>query len=151
MMAANVRPASLDVAGNPSEDREPASAGETAAYQGPDRRDGVRVTARLAGKLISADGFLHPDCTVLDLSLNGARVQISAIIRLPPPAALLLVDEGLLFDAAVAWRRGNETGLVFTSRHDLSESEPPDRPGLRDLWMDWLRARAGRLDEPPAA
>jgi hypothetical protein len=115
--------------------------GQTEAYQGPDRRDGVRVAARLAGKLISADGFLHPDCTVLDLSLNGARVQISAIIRLPPPAALLLIDEGLLFDAAVAWRRGNETGLVFTSRHDLSEGEPPDRPGLYDLWMGWLRAR----------
>ncbi len=142
MMAATARPASGDIAGKPSADRASGSACEPAAYQGLDRRDGVRVAARLAGKLISADGFLHPDCTVLDLSLNGARIQISAIIRLPPPAALLLVDEGLLFDAAVAWRRGNETGLVFTTRHDLSEGEPPERPGLRDLWMGWLRARA---------
>jgi hypothetical protein len=142
MMAANARPASGDVAGDPSEDRATAFTGESAAYQGPDRRDRPRAATRMAGKLISADGFLHPDCTVLDLSVNGARVQISAIIRLPPPAALLLVDEGLLFDAAVAWRRGNETGLVFTSRHDLSDGEPADRPGLRDLWMGWLRARA---------
>ena len=150
MMAAKAKPASLDVASNPSENREPVSAGQTVTYQGPDRRDGVRVAARLAGKLISADGFLHPDCIVLDLSLNGARVQISSIIRLPPPAALLLIEEGLLFDAAIAWRRGNETGLVFTSRHDLSESEPAERPGLRDLWMGWLRARAQRPDERPA-
>lgn len=144
MMAASARPDSLEVASNPGADRGPASAVQTAAYQGPERRDAPRAATRLAGKLISADGFLHPDCTVLDLSLNGARVQISAIIRLPPPAALLLIDEGLLFDAAVAWRRGNETGLVFTSRHDLSESEPAERPGLRDLWMNWLRARAGQ-------
>jgi hypothetical protein len=142
MMAANARPASEDVASNPSKDRAPAPADQMAAYEGPDRRDQPRAVARLAGKLISADGFLHPDCTVLDLSVNGARVQISAIIRLPPPAALLLVEEGLLFDAAIAWRRGNETGLVFTSRHDLSDGEPPERPGLRDLWMGWLRARA---------
>jgi hypothetical protein len=142
MMAANARPAPEDGAGNPSAGRATASAGQTAPYQGPERRDRPRAVARLAGKLISADGFLHPDCTVLDLSVNGARVQISAIIRLPPPAALLLVEEGLLFDAAIAWRRGNETGLVFTSRHDLSDGEPPERPGLRDLWMGWLRARA---------
>jgi hypothetical protein len=142
IMAANARPAPGGVAGNPSEDRATVIAGDLVAYGGPERRDRPRAVARLAGKLISADGFLHPDCTVLDLSVNGARVQISAIIRLPPPAALLLVDEGLLFDAAIAWRRGNETGLVFTSRHDLSDGEPADRPGLRDLWMGWLRARA---------
>jgi hypothetical protein len=139
-MAANTTPVSWDVASNPNTDGASASVGQTAAYEGPERRHGPRVAARLAGKLTSGDGFLHPDCTVLDLSLNGARVQISAIIRLPPPAALVLVDEGLLFDAAVAWRRGNETGLVFTGRHDLSESEPPNRPGLRDLWLGWLRA-----------
>jgi hypothetical protein len=141
-MAANAKPAPRDVASNPSDNHPLASARLSAGYQGPERREGARVAARLAGKVISADGFLHPDCTVLDLSVNGARIQISAIIRLPPPAALLLVDEGLLFDAAVAWRRGNETGLVFTSRHDLSEGEPPERPGLRDLWLGWRHAKA---------
>jgi hypothetical protein len=140
MAAAHATQGSWDTASNPRLDRAPAPPGASADYRGHERRDGPRVATRLAGKLISADGFLHPDCTVLDLSRNGARVHISAAIRLPPPAALLLVDEGLLFDAAVAWRRGNETGLVFTSRHDLRISEPRERPGLRDLWLSWTGA-----------
>jgi hypothetical protein len=137
MAAAHATQGSWDTASNSRLDRAPAAPGAIADYHGHERREGTRVATRLAGKLISADGFLHPDCTVLDLSRNGARVHISAAIRLPPPAALLLVDEGLLFDAAVAWRRGNETGLVFTSRHDLRISEPRERPGLRKLWLSW--------------
>jgi hypothetical protein len=137
MAAAHARHASWDLANDPEFDREPAPSVNVAAYSGRERRDGPRVPTLLAGKLISADGFLHPDCAVLDLSRNGARVHISAAIRLPPPVALLLVREGLLFDAAVAWRRGNETGLVVTGRHDLRISEPPERRGIGALWLGW--------------
>jgi ribonucleotide monophosphatase NagD (HAD superfamily) len=56
-----------------------------------------------------------------------------------------LIGDGLLFDAAVAWRRGNETGLVFTGVHDLHESEPAERPGLRNLWLGWYSA----MPHPP--
>jgi hypothetical protein len=110
-----------------------------------ERRAEARVPTVLPGKLVSADGFLHPNCTVLDLSRTGARVYISAAVRLPPPLGLLLIGDGLLFDSAVAWRRGNETGLVFTGTNDLHEADPPERPGLRDLWLGWRR----ELVHPP--
>ncbi len=123
--------------------REPEPVVGAAPYGGPERRDTPRVRTLLAGKIISGDGFLSPDCTVIDLSSNGARVRISGGVTLPPPAGLLLVREGLLFDAAIAWRRGDETGLVFTGVHDLQLGDPPERRGLQALWEIWSRVQRG--------
>jgi hypothetical protein len=95
---------------------------------GAARRDGPRVETSLPGKILSGDGFLSPDCVICDLSPRGARVRIAGGIRLPPPVALLLTQEGLLFDAAVAWRRGNETGLVLKGCRDLLTMVRPERP-----------------------
>ena len=111
-------------------------------YTGSERRSVARARGNLVGKLVAGDGFLSPDCLVTELSPRGARVRIAITIKLPPPAALLLVDAGLLLDAEIAWRRGEETGLVFTGRHDLRSGGDPARPGLRELWLE-LRPRPG--------
>jgi hypothetical protein len=105
-------------------------------HSGPERRDSPRTRTLLKAKIVSGDGFLSPDCAVVDLSLNGARVRISAAIRLPPPVSLLLVYDGMLFDAAVAWRRGDETGLVFTGQHDLRSEICHAAPALKALWAE---------------
>lgn len=112
-----------------------------APYGGSERRDGPRVETSLAGKIISGDGFLSPACIVTDLSPRGARVRIGREIRLPPPVALLLIEERLLFDAAVASRRGDDTGLVLKGYRDfrtdvpLSDRQQP-RSGWRCCWRD---------------
>jgi hypothetical protein len=106
------------------------------AYGGPNRRADQRRRTLLAGKIVSGDGFISADCTVRDLSFSGARVKISRIVRLPPPVALMLIRDGLLFDAAVAWRRGDEAGLVFKEQHDLRTDTEPARRRVRALWIE---------------
>jgi hypothetical protein len=113
---------------SPPPDRRGPPPMVTAPYAGSERRDGPRVETSLPGKIISGDGFLSPACVVCDLSPRGARVRIAGGIRLPPPVALLLTEEGLLFDAAVAWRRGDETGLVLKGCRDLLTDVRPEPP-----------------------
>ena len=121
--------------GLPVRDRAPAPA-PVAAYRGSERRADPRLRTLLAGKIVSGDGFISADCTVRDLSLSGARVEISRVVRLPPPVALMLIRDGLLFDAAVAWRRGDEAGLVFKEPHDLRTDTNPVRRSVRALWAE---------------
>ena len=122
--------------GLPVRDRAPHPMPDHEACRGPDRRADQRLRTLLAGKIISGDGFISANCTIRDLSLKGARVEISRIVRLPPPVALMLIRDGLLFYAVVAWRRGDETGLVFKDPHDLLTELDPARRRVRALWTE---------------
>jgi hypothetical protein len=101
-----------------------------------DRRVEPRARTLLAGKLIIGMGasFLSPGCTIIDLSEHGARVRIAGCVRLPPPVALLMTREGVLVDAAVAWRREDEAGLALRERYDLRHDVDPLHRHVRALW-----------------
>ena len=107
--------------------------------EGPDggeRRARVRHRTLLAGKIIVADGYISADCTILDLSDSRARGRIPGSVILPPPLGLLIVRDGVFYDAAIAWRRADHTGLVFNARHDLRTDEDPGRRGARAIWRE---------------
>jgi hypothetical protein len=101
---------------------------------GENRRIASRARTLLAGKIIIGKGLISPDCVIRDLSLSGARVRISAETDLPPRVRLLAIKEGLLFEANVAWRRGDQTGLAFVGQCDLHGDVDPARSGVRALW-----------------
>ena len=50
----------------------------------------------------------------------------------------MLIRDGLLFDAAVAWRRGDEAGLVFKAPHDLRTDTDPALHRVRALWTELI-------------
>jgi hypothetical protein len=103
---------------------------------GPDHRVGRRVRTLLSGKIIIGNGLMSPDCVIRDLSPSGARVRITRTIELPSSVELLVIKDGLLFDATVAWRRGNEAGLVFSGHHDLRGNIDPANRAARALWVE---------------
>jgi hypothetical protein len=105
-------------------------------YGRPERRAEPRVRTFLAGQIVSGDGFISAACTIRDLSLTGARVEVSREAILPPPVALMLVRDGLLFDAVVAWRRADETGLVLRGQHDLYTDLGRIPRRVRALWAE---------------
>jgi hypothetical protein len=112
-----------------------------------ERRSAVRSPTLLQGKVIVGDALYSADCVIIDLSATGARVRVSRNIRLGPPLSLLFVTDGRLVDVAVAWRRGDETGFVFTGEHDLKTDAHPNRRQIRDLW-EALLSRAADPGEP---
>jgi hypothetical protein len=107
---------------------------------GENRRISGRVRTLLAGKLIIAQSGISLDCLIRNLSTGGARVRVNAETDLPPKVSLLLVKEGLLFETNVSWRRGDQIGLTFEGRYDLSGDVDPARRGARALWAQ-LTAR----------
>jgi hypothetical protein len=110
------------------------------AFDGADRRTGMvrraapRARSLLAGKIIIGDGRESHDCVVRNLSTKGARVRVAGAVNLPGTVGLLVVKEGLLFDAAIAWRRGDQIGLTFSGQHDLREDVDPAHRQARALW-----------------
>ena len=118
-------------------DTDPASEPEYTGAErrtGETRRLGARSRSLLTPKIVLDDGAVSYDCVIRNLSIKGARVGIPSSIGLPGEVGLLVVKEGLLFDAAIAWRRGDQIGLTFTGQHDLREAADPAHRGVRALW-----------------
>ncbi len=101
---------------------------------GATRRGGSRARSLLTGKIIIGDGRECHDCVVRNLSAKGAHVRIAGTVNLPGTVGLLVVKEGLLFDAAIAWRRGEQIGLTFSGQHDLRYDTDPAHRRARALW-----------------
>src|SRR5580658_3153027 len=100
------------------------------------RRRARRARTLLAGKIIIEKGLIAHDCVIRAFNSGGARVRISAATEMPPKVGLLVIKEGLLFEAGVAWRRGDETGLAFVGQYDLRGDVDPARKGVRALWAE---------------
>ena len=71
-----------------------------------------RVRTRLrAGKLLDLQSKLLSDCSIFDRSRTGARLRLFANVDLP--RRFRLYDQGSdeVFEATVAWRRGQDVGV----------------------------------------
>jgi hypothetical protein len=110
------------------------------SFDGADLRTGMvrraapRARSLLTGKIVVGDGRESHDCVVRNLSAKGAHVRLAGAVNLPGTVGLLVVKEGLLFDAAIAWRRGEQIGLTFSGQHDLRDDVDPAHRHARKLW-----------------
>ena len=75
----------------------------------------VRRRVLKAGTLAFGSGARIVDCTVRDLSPQGARVRLSVSVPVPDACQLLIELDGLEADCAVVWRKANEIGVKFVS------------------------------------
>lgn len=80
-----------------------------------DRRQWERYPPDGQTSVTLAAGGRVFDCELLDLSLGGARLRVTA--DLPEEGDVVLQHRVAgLFSAAPAWRRGDELGLQFSTR-----------------------------------
>lgn len=89
----------------------------------PETREEARSPVYKNGRLTIAGGKTF-DCTVLDLSLNGARIQINNAEALPDLVSLKLIATGETRRARIAWRQANAAGLAFDLKHKLDFGAP---------------------------
>jgi hypothetical protein len=90
--------------------------------------DEKRKTARRRvlkeGKIVFADGMRVFDCTIRDMSEEGARLLIANTVGLPDTFQLYEKSSGMLYPVTVAWRQPNSIGVQFTgpatSIHDAA-------------------------------
>lgn len=78
-----------------------------------ERRSQVRYDVSMSGELIWANGSQRKACRVVDLSLDGARVDVGFYMAVPPNVYFLEAGDGRLFECQVKWQQGAEIGLHF--------------------------------------
>ena len=84
----------------------------------PKRSEDRRPVYRF-GKLTIAGGVIR-DCIVIDISANGARIELDGASGLPDYVLLKIVMTGEIRRARVAWRRENMAGLSFLTERKSS-------------------------------
>jgi hypothetical protein len=77
-----------------------------------ERRRDVRTRAMLRGKIVFNGGYCTMDCTVLDVSPSGARLQLSDWVHVPERFELRL-PYGPQRRAALVRIRGATAGIRF--------------------------------------
>ncbi len=89
-----------------------------------DKRKVPRRRVLKEGKIVYADGLRVLDCTIRDISENGARLLIANTIGLPDEFHLFEKSSGLLYPATIVWRQANAIGVQFegpaSSIHDAA-------------------------------
>jgi hypothetical protein len=102
-----------------------------------DRRRWPRRRVLLAGKLAYMTSSVTADCTIRNLSDDGALI-VAPSLPLPRDPFLIVTKEAMLHEARVAWREGERSGLAFLATWRLDAEAPSAASGLRDLWLQLL-------------
>jgi hypothetical protein len=79
-----------------------------------ERRNARRQRVLKEGRISTLDHQSVVNCTVRDVSDTGARLKCGDQLSVPRQFLLRIGQEGTMRPARVAWRRGNEVGILFT-------------------------------------
>jgi len=109
---------------------------EPASSNPDERRKHPRRRVLLTGKLAYLGDNVTADCTVRNLSEDGAMIT-SRHFHLPDDPFLIVLKHGALHEARTAWRDGERCGLAFTKSWRFSGEAPEP---MRRLWRALLPA-----------
>lgn len=76
------------------------------------------------------------DCTISDISQDGARIAIPKNTPHPPQFFLINVCDRVAHSATVVWERGSQAGLSFASTIRLAELADPSLSFLEKCWFE---------------
>lgn len=103
---------------------------------GADKRGQPRRRTLLRGRIFYGPAHaMSFDCVIRDISGSGAKLRASATQAMPERFTLLNIPEGVAFETRLAWRRGEDVGVRFVSRHDLKDSTEEAYRALRRVWL----------------
>jgi hypothetical protein len=78
-----------------------------------ERRKAPRRRVLKIGKIVYADGLRVIDCTIRDLSKDGARLLIANTIGVPDNFFLYEQTAGMIYPASIVWRQPTMIGVKF--------------------------------------
>lgn len=88
----------------------------------------------LAARLAAGDPAVILACGVRNLSAQGAEIQLESPALLQPPFRLLMVRDGVIHEARLAWAWGSSAGLDFITSYSPEAEVPEPVKPLRALW-----------------
>jgi two-component system cell cycle response regulator len=78
-----------------------------------DKRKIARRRVLKVGKIVFADAIRVLDCTIRDLSGEGARLIVGNTVGVPDTFQLFEKSTGKLYPATVIWRQNDAVGVKF--------------------------------------
>ena len=100
-----------------------------------DRRESPRQDTNLRARVFYGPAMAHwADCSIVDLSKGGARLQISSIYPLPPRFIVLQLQGGIVYDVRTRWRRGDMTGVAFDAQTQIATNSEERLASARQAW-----------------
>jgi hypothetical protein len=79
------------------------------------KRATQRMRVLKGAKIVALNQWTLLDCTVRDISATGARIVCKDQMAVQKEFRFLVVADNTICNAKVAWRRGDEIGITFTS------------------------------------
>jgi hypothetical protein len=104
-------------------------------------RDSVRSAALLRARIRFQNGYKTVDCVVRNVSLSGARLEVSPTLWLPNEFELEIPQRAAEFKCALMWSKDDLVGVKFLS----SIGATPDAPDVEET--EDLRSENARLRE----
>ena len=78
-----------------------------------ERRAAARLRSLLRGRIVFNNGNSTLDCTVREISSDGARLEVSEVVTIPDRFDLFIPQKGETSHAVIVWRRENSIGVTF--------------------------------------
>jgi hypothetical protein len=107
-----------------------------------------RKNVLLSGVLISASGETASECSIRDMHVSGAAINVSKPLQVGSRVFLLDTANAAAHDARVAWTRADRSGLSFTRNYVMGLGLPP---ALRFLWRYLVEARLRQAERAIAS
>ena len=79
-----------------------------------DRRVAPRYEVRKDGRLLFVDQPCFVECTIRNISEDGALLSMFVSVSLPPVVLLWEQQTGAIHECEVRWRKGRTVGVHFT-------------------------------------
>ncbi len=105
------------------------------ALTADEQRRSRRPRVLLAGRIVYGEAQLTVDCSIRDLTPEGARLKLAGTAVLPQKVSLIELGPGLAHECEVSWRRMPEIGVRFLSTQSLKGEPAPDPSPLKRLWQ----------------
>ena len=87
-----------------------------------EKRNVTRHRVLKAGKIEFGGGVI--DCTVRNVSNEGAALQVATPFGIPGKFTLAMPADSLHFACRVIWRKGLRLGVTFDSSHVTTPNNP---------------------------
>jgi hypothetical protein len=110
----------------------------------PQERNSVRLTTFLKAR-IRIQSWRTVDCIVRNVSLSGARLEVSPTYTLPSEFELEIPQRGAAFKCALKWRKDDAVGVKFLD--SMAPTAQPPASEIEDLRSEnsQLRDEVARL------
>jgi hypothetical protein len=102
----------------------------------PERRHLRRRRVLLSGVVSDADGQSAIDCTIRDMSVRGAQVQLPRALQLDKEIYLVDTRNEIAYLAKVSWIEADRAGLSFVRSYELASDLPTQLRFLEKLLFD---------------